>query len=127
MDDTQYADHCRRQLAEFAETMTKRTEHLPEDDSLRELAAAFTQLNSAGGNLYEDGPVLVSRLFTTYPDFAPTLPRDLLWFFAGDCLHYMADEEISLYQRLDELRAEASGRGEILDLREARANLLQLQ
>ena len=78
-------------------------------------------------DLYLDGPQLVSRLFTTYPDFAPTFPRDLLWFLAGECLHYMPDEEIAIYQQLDELRAEAAAQGKTLDLRQARASLQQLQ
>jgi len=127
MDDTQYAAHCREQLREFARTMQQRTGHLPEEDSLRELAAAFATLCDDGADLYGDGPALVSRLFTTYPDFAPTFPRELLWFLAGECLHYMPDEEIALFQQLDERRAEAAALGEILDLREARASLRKLQ
>ena len=127
MDDAQYASYCRDQLQDFAATLVKRTEHLPENDSFRELAAAFRQLAEGDRDLYLDGPQLVSRLFTTYPDFAPTFPRDLLWFLAGECLHYMPDEEISAYQQLDELRAEAAAQGKTLDLRQARASLQQLQ
>lgn len=123
MDDSQYATYCRAQLRGFSDTMLTRTEHLPENDSLRELAAAFAELASGARDLYLDGPGLVSRLFTTYPDFAPTFPRDLLWFMAGECLHYMPDEEIATYQQLDEMRAEAASRGKTLDLRQARASL----
>ena len=39
----------------------------------------------------------------------------LLWFFGGDCLHFMPDEEIDLFQRLDERRYEAEERGETFD------------
>lgn len=127
MDDAQYASHCRELLQQFAQDMIKRTEHLPEADSLRELATAFGDLCNGSRDLYLDGPSLVSRLFTTYPDFAPTLPRDLLWFLAGECLHYMPDEEIALHQQLDEMRAEAAAQGKVLDLRQARASLQQLQ
>lgn len=127
MDDTQYAAHCREQLQEFARTLQQRTQHLPENDSLRELAASFVALCEDPVDVYADGPALVSRLFTTYPDFAPTFPRELLWFFAGECLHYMPDEEIELFQRLDERRVAAAARGEVLDLREARASLRKLQ
>ncbi len=127
MDDAQYASHCRQLLEQFAGDMIKRTEHLPESDSLRELAAAFGELCDGSRDLYLDGPALVSRLFTTYPDFAPAFPRDLLWFLAGECLHYMPDEEIETYQQLDELRAEAAASGKVLDLRQARASLQQLQ
>ena len=127
MDDAQYASHCRELLEQFAADMIKRTEHLPDTDSLKELAASFGALSSGERDLYLDGPVLVSRLFTTYPDFAPTLPRDLLCFLAGECLHYMPDEEIAAYQQLDEMRAEAAAKGEVLDLRQAKASLRQEQ
>lgn len=127
MNDSQYAIHCQEQLAEFAADMTKRLEHLPEGDSLRELADRFSTLGKDKGDLYIDGTTLVSRLFTTYPDFAPTFPRDLLWFLGGECLHYMPDSEIAAYQKLDDMRYEAAQRGETLNLREARASLLSLQ
>ncbi len=127
MDDAQYANHCHSLLKEFAETFTARTENLPEDDSLVELCTAFRELSAGERDLYLDGPALVSRLFTTYPDFAPTFPRDLLWFIAGECLHYMPDEEIAAYQQLEEMRLEAASQGKVLDLRQARASLQKLQ
>ena len=127
MDDAQYASHCREVLAQFAADMVKRTEHLPQGDSLRELAGAFRELSDGSRELYLDGPALVSRLFTTYPDFAPGFPRELLWFLGGECLHYMPDEEIEAYQQLDEMRAEAAAQGKTLDLHQARASLRQLQ
>lgn len=78
-------------------------------------------------DLYTDGSSLVSRLFTTYPDFSPTFPRELLWFLGGDCLHFMPDDEIALYQALEEQREETAARGEIIDFTAARAKLLKLQ
>src|SRR5690606_34978035 len=50
------------------------------------------------------GQDLICQVFHRYPQVAHLVPRDLLWFFGGDCLHYMPDEEISLYQELDERR-----------------------
>jgi len=35
------------------------------------------------------------------------VPRDLLWFFGGDCLHFMPDDEIAVFQQLEERRYEA--------------------
>ena len=127
MDDAQYLNHCLSQLQDFAATLHQRTEFLPPEDSLRALSNAFSALAAGQGDLYVDGPALVERLFTTYPDFAPTFPRDLLWFLGSDCLHFMADSEIEFYQALDAQRHEAAARGEQLDLAAARAKLLKLQ
>ncbi|MCB1703144.1 MAG: hypothetical protein KDI14_20230 [Halioglobus sp.] len=128
MNDEQYLLHCRQLLTDFAQTLCQRTDALPEDDSLRALAADFQRLAESGGSdLYGEAAPLIDRLFTTYPDFAPTFPRDLLWFFGGDCLHFMPDEEIALHQQLDEKRSQAASAGEIIDLQAARAKLLNLQ
>lgn len=127
MNDEQYREHCCELIQAFARSLEEQTGQLPKDDPLCELAAGFGALGKAGAALYEDGPALVARLFTTYPELAPSLPRQLLWFFGGDCLHYMPDEEINRFARLDEMRAEASARGETLNLRDARAKLLNLQ
>ncbi|MDP3367055.1 MAG: PA2817 family protein, partial [Pseudomonas sp.] len=43
------------------------------------------------------GQDLISQVFHRYPQIAHLVPRDLLWFFGGDCLHFMPDEEIALY------------------------------
>jgi hypothetical protein len=127
MNDEQYLSYCQKLLSEFARDFERRTRSLEEGDSLRELAAAFVELDSGKRDLYSEGHSLVARLFTTYPDFAPTFPRDLLWFLGGECLHFMPDDEIEQHQQLNDLRAEAAGRGETLDLIAARAKLLKLQ
>ena len=127
MNDQQYLDHCRAMLAEFSGELTTRTAQLPEDHPLRELAGRFADLNDSSAELYERGPALVARLFDTYPEFAPTFPRQLLWFLGGDCLHYMADEEIEQHQQLEELRLAAASRGETFNFSDARAKLLNLQ
>lgn len=127
MNDEQYLTHCRTALGRFADELAVRANHLPPTDPLRELADAFRTLCDNAGDLYSEGPALVTRLFTTYPDFAPTFPRELLWFFGGECLHFMPDEEIELHQRLEELRTAAAAAGEQLDLRAARSKLLKLQ
>lgn len=58
------------------------------------------------------GQELICQVFQRYPQIAHLVPRDLLWFFGGDCLHFMPDKEIALYQELDERRFEAEARGE---------------
>lgn len=127
MNDQEYAEHCRQVLTDYSTDFAKRTRELPEGDHLRELAHAFVTLASDAGDLFADGPALVMRLFTNYPDFAPEFPRELLWYLGGECLHFMPDEEIGLYQQLDEMRADAATRGEVIDFAEARAKLLKTQ
>lgn len=127
MDDAQYLDYCRKLLRDFAADLVTRADTLADDDPLRELSAAFSALLAEGQDVYRAGPVLVARLFTTYPELAPLFPRQLLWFLGGDCLHYMPDEEIEQFQRLEELRLAAARRGETFDLRGAPSKLLNLQ
>jgi hypothetical protein len=127
MNDQQYFEHCCTLLAEFAENLVTRTDQLPQEHALRELAKAYQSLAETRDDLYVRGRDLATRLFDTYPEFAPTYPRQLLWFFGGDCLHYMADDEIAEFQQLEELRLAAAARGETFNLRESRAKLLKLQ
>jgi hypothetical protein len=127
MNDSQYLQHCREQLKQFADDIVQRTDSLDETDSLRELSLAFKKLGEDETHFYAQGQSLVNRLFTTYPDFGPTFPRELLWFLGGDCLHYMPDEEIAVYQQLEEQRQASAERGEIIDFAAARAKLLKLQ
>jgi hypothetical protein len=127
MNDQQYLLYCRDLLEDFSKDFCLRLEHLPDADPLRSLAAEFSLLAAGDGDLYADGPALVNRLFTGFPDLAPAFPRDLLWFFGGECLHFMPDEEIALYQQLEQQRLQAAARGERLDQRAARAKLLKLQ
>lgn len=61
------------------------------------------------------GQDLISQIFHRYPQIAHLVPRDLLWFFGGDCLHFMPDEEIELFQRLDERRFQAQQNDEPFD------------
>ena len=61
------------------------------------------------------GQDLMSQVILRYPQIAHLVPRDLLWFFGGDCLHFMPDEELDLYQALEERRFEAEQNGEPFD------------
>ncbi|HCS44084.1 MAG TPA: dehydrogenase [Pseudomonas sp.] len=61
------------------------------------------------------GQDILCQVITRYPQIAHLVPRDLLWYFAGDCLHYMPDDEIALYQALEERRFEAEQNDEPFD------------
>lgn len=97
------------------------TEHQSEDD--REFLAALAELQQQphGINFLEQGQVLMCRVVGSYPHLMPLLYRDLLWFFGGDCLHFMPDEEIAVFQRLDEQREEAKEQQVPFNYKEARA------
>ena len=69
-----------------------------------------------------DGQALICRIVGQYPHITPAINRDLFWYFGGDCLHYMADEEIARYQQADELLHE----GEAVEYSEAKATVFKL-
>ncbi|WP_414673681.1 PA2817 family protein, partial [Marinimicrobium sp. UBA4209] len=48
------------------------------------------------------------------------------WYFGGDCLHYMPDEEIAKYQLLDERRHEAIAEGREFSYEHERAKVFGL-
>ncbi|HKM36968.1 MAG TPA: PA2817 family protein [Thiopseudomonas sp.] len=61
------------------------------------------------------GQDIISQVFQRYPQIAHLVPRDLLWFFGGDCLHFMPDDEIEKYQELEDRRYAALEKGEDFD------------
>ena len=126
MNDQQYKQHCLDVFEQFNKFLQVQGETCSPEDPMLDLCRDFAS-TSASGNLHEAGPELVARLFGSCPHLSPAFPRELLWYMGGDCLHNMPDEEIALYQQLDEQRAQASARGEQLNLPEARAKLLKLQ
>lgn len=100
------------------------TELSSEDDQEFLVALSRLQQHPGDGNFLEQGQLLMCRIVGTYPHLMPLLYRDLLWFFGGDCLHYMPDEEIAVFQRLDEQREEAKQQLTPFNYKEARAKSL---
>ena len=72
------------------------------------------------------GQELLCKIVSAYSHLMPLVYRDLLWFFGGDCLHYMPDEEIATFQGLDELREEAIQQDKSFSYKDARAKTLGL-
>lgn len=94
-----------------------------DQDFFREL----TELpHSGGADLLIQGQQLFCRIVAAYPHLMPLVPRDLLWFFGGDCLHYMPDEEIRIFQQLDELRQNAIEANEDFSYENARMKTMGL-
>ena len=95
-----YSAEADELLALFQETITLYQEHAAE--------------------AFDLGQVLMTRLVRNYPQLTQLLARDLLWLFGGDCIHYLADEEISDFQALDEARYIKEAQNEAYDYLELR-------
>jgi len=80
--------------------------------------------NSDAFNIAGQG--FVAKIVAGYSHLTPYLHRDLFWFFGGDCLHYMPDDEVNKYQALDERRHEAEQNGENFHYEDERAKVFGL-
>jgi hypothetical protein len=89
--------HCQQQTP-FATDQASET-----DQEFLTLLQASSEAERLDDQLQAQGQTIVSRIISNYPHITPQLNRDLLWFFGGECLHFMADEELDRYQQLDEL------------------------
>ena len=104
-------------LAKLTADESTQTEGLPEDLIAKLDYIYNTQIIDEG--FYDNGQQIICRLISGFPQLTPQIPRPLLWFFGGDCLHYMPDEEIKLYQQLEEARILASQNKKQFDFAEA--------
>ena len=105
--DANYIEFHLRLLNAFVEQAALNPPFCLDDRSQadEEFLSELKQLPSVGGaNLLIQGQELLCKIVAGYPQLMVLLPRDLLWFFGGDCLHFMPDDEIALFQTLDEQR-----------------------
>ncbi len=80
------------------------------EDPLDELHQAFlNRLNTLASDIHAEkeglplGSWVITTIINRYPHITPLVPRDLLWFFGGDCLHFLGDEEVAQFQKLQDL------------------------
>lgn len=73
------------------------------DQEVLLLLKTISEADHIDENFQLSGQNVLTRIIGNYPHITPEINRDLLWFFGGECLHYMADEELEKYQQLDEL------------------------
>ena len=102
----------RQMLAEFAEKLPKALEEVVKEEQQKELITNLQQACEELDNNQADGWHLGQNwLFSfigNHPQLTPIVPRDLLWFFGGDCLHFLTDEEIDRFQQIEDRVAEES-------------------
>lgn len=100
---------------------------VPEESNelfLERFEELITQLEAGDQDALYSGQEIICQVISRYPQVAHLIPRDLVWYFGGDCLHFMPDEEIAQYQLLDEHMAEATARGEEFNWEQARQLLM---
>lgn len=74
---------------------------------------------------YQEAQQLVESIIANYPLLTPALNRDLLWLLGGNCMHFLGDEEIASFQRIDEYQYEAQQKGEALSFKEAKLAVMK--
>ncbi|MBT3146560.1 PA2817 family protein [Neptunomonas phycophila] len=104
------------------------SQELGEDEQsfLEQFTALIEAIEQQSEDVLEQGQALLTRWIRNYPELVPIIPRDLLWYFGGDCLHYMPDEEIDKFQLLDEKRHLAESEGKDFEYARERAVILEL-
>ena len=61
------------------------------------------------------GQDIMCQVIERYPQIAHLVPRDLLWFFGGACFNFLSDEELDMYETLEERRHDAEQNDEPFD------------
>ena len=100
---------------------------IEQQDFLDDFVALIDLCQKQSEDATEKGQHFCTGWVRTYSDLTPLLPRDLLWYFGGDCLHYMPDDEIVQFQYLDEIRHEALSAGKEFDYPSERSRVFKLQ
>ncbi|WP_163834623.1 PA2817 family protein [Spartinivicinus ruber] len=108
---------------QLSETMKKASAELNQEalstwvTRCQEIAHYFQQGDESA---YQQGQDLTCQLISYWPQLTPVIPRDLLWLLGGECLHFMPEEEIAVYQQLEEQRLAAEMSGEPFDWQAAK-------
>ncbi len=79
----------------------------PPPEELERLIARLErllELMSQASTEYEhQGRLVIGTIQSQFPELWPLVDRELLWFFGGDCLHFLGDEEIAAFQEREDL------------------------
>lgn len=98
-------------LNAFAELRQRISEHSPfnqpelaeeEIDLLEKWDQLTLDIQANDPQYVFDAQELLARFIRCYANLVPLIKRELLWFIGGECLHFLGDEELALYQQLEE-------------------------
>ena len=67
-----------------------------------QLQALIAEMENDSLQATYDGQDWLNRLFRNFPNLTPHMGREVLWYFGGDALHFMPDEEIAKFQKLED-------------------------
>ena len=112
-------------LDAFADLRQRIAEHAPFDqpDLAEEELDFLEKWDSLIKNIQEnthdytfDAQEVLSRFIRCYANLVPLIKRELLWFVGGECLHFLGDEEIALYQQLEDHLYELDSQNKSYDI-----------
>jgi len=132
MTDNHYFQHHLQlilELNEAAKQMPRLADTAPRDEADNEFLEDLQRLGEStqvNESFISKGQASLCRIVARYPELTPLAHRDLFWLFGGDCLHFMPDEEIAIYQRLDERRHVIESEGKTFNFADERATLFGL-
>lgn len=78
----------------------KRELNMPDDETLNQLQRLLADFEQNKDSAILDAQQWLAKIFNFYPQLAPIIPRALLWFVGGECLHYLTDEELLAFEEL---------------------------
>jgi hypothetical protein len=113
-------NHCQNQLPFASENLSET------DNEFIEKLIELTHFKSTNEDYFFTGQQLIVQIVGSYPHITPLASRDLFWYFGGDCLHFMSDEEMDLYNQIDEMIYESEKNGTTLNYSEAKAKAFKL-
>ena len=86
---------------------------------IEQLQALIVALENNSAQANFEGQDWLTRLFRNFPNSAPNLGREVLWYFGGDALHFMPDEEIERFQQLEDAMQEGGENFDFLAAKKA--------
>lgn len=72
---------------------------MPNDETLTQLQKLLLDFEQNTDSAILDTQQWLAKIFNFYPQLAPIIPRALLWFIGGECLHYLTDEELLSFEQ----------------------------
>ncbi len=128
MSSSDYFQHHQHLLAALYQQCSQSLPFCDEqaNDVDREFIESLKSISEAeqiDEGFQERGQNIIVRIVAHYPHITPLVNRDLFWFFGGECLHFMGDDELAHYQQLDELLYETN---EELSFADAKARIFHL-